>query len=85
MVPHTQPSAASTTQALKQKALGALAELPPFPAMLTRLIASLTAEDVSFSKLGADWWTVKDSAGQSFAVHTQPGHESLYQLPENSR
>jgi HD-like signal output (HDOD) protein len=52
VVPHTQPNAVSTPPALKQKALGALAELPPFPAILTRLIASLTGETVSFSKLG---------------------------------
>ncbi len=37
---------------MKQKALAALAELPPFPAILTRLIASMTGENVSFAKLG---------------------------------
>lgn len=52
MVPHTQPHAASSSPALKQKALDALAELPPFPAILTRLIASMTGENVSFAGLG---------------------------------
>jgi hypothetical protein len=45
---------------------------------------SLTS-GVSFAQLGADWWSVKDSGGRQFAVHTQPGHESLYQLPESAR
>ena len=52
MVPHTQPHAAASSPALKQKALDALAELPPFPAILTRLIASMTGENVSFAVLG---------------------------------
>jgi hypothetical protein len=45
---------------------------------------SLTS-GVSFAQLGADWWSIKDSGGRQFAVHTQTGHESFYQLPENAR
>jgi HD-like signal output (HDOD) protein len=52
VVPPIPASALSTASALKQKALGALSDLPPFPAILTRLIASLSGEDISFSKLG---------------------------------
>ena len=35
-----------------RKPCGALGDLPPFPAILTRLIASLSGDDISFSKLG---------------------------------
>jgi len=49
---NTQPDALSGPLALKQKALEALAELPPFPAILTRLVASLSGENVAFSQLG---------------------------------
>jgi HD-like signal output (HDOD) protein len=52
VVPHTKPHAASASPSLKQKALDALAELPPFPAILTRLIAAMTGENVSFAVLG---------------------------------
>ena len=52
VVPHTQPTAVPVPPVLRQKALAVLAELPPFPAILTRLIASLTGENVSFAKLG---------------------------------
>ena len=52
MVPSIQASALSDASARKQKALGALGDLPPFPAILTRLIASLSGDDISFSKLG---------------------------------
>lgn len=37
---------------LKRKALRSLSELPPFSAVLNRLLASLAGENVSFSKLG---------------------------------
>jgi HD-like signal output (HDOD) protein len=37
---------------LRQKALNALGELPPFSAILSKLLATLAREDVSFSKLG---------------------------------
>jgi HD-like signal output (HDOD) protein len=37
---------------LKRKALRALGDLPPFSAVLNRLLASLAGENVSFSKLG---------------------------------
>jgi putative nucleotidyltransferase with HDIG domain len=36
----------------KRKALNALGDLPPFPAILTRLLASLAGENVSFLKIG---------------------------------
>jgi HD-like signal output (HDOD) protein len=52
VVPSIQASALSEASARKQKALGALGDLPPFPAILTRLIASLSGDDISFSKLG---------------------------------
>ena len=52
MVPPIPASALSSASALKHKALGALSDLPPFPAILTRLIASLSGEDISFSNLG---------------------------------
>jgi HD-like signal output (HDOD) protein len=38
--------------ALRDKALRSLSALPPFSPILNRLLASLAAEDVSFSKLG---------------------------------
>jgi hypothetical protein len=41
--------------------------------------------DVSFERMGADWWSVKKAGGQAFVVHTQAGRESFYQLPENAR
>jgi HD-like signal output (HDOD) protein len=41
----------SPEEILKQKALRALAELPPFSPILNRLMASLAGEDVSFLKL----------------------------------
>lgn len=37
---------------LKRKAIRSLGELPPFSAILNRLLASLAGENVSFSKLG---------------------------------
>lgn len=52
MVPLIPKSAISAALALKHKALRALGDLPPFPAILTRLIASLSGESVSFAKLG---------------------------------
>jgi len=42
-------------------------------------------DSVCFQQLGGDWWAARSSTGHLFAVHTQPGHESLYQLPENAR
>jgi HD-like signal output (HDOD) protein len=40
------------TIVLKEKAIGALRQLPPFSPILNRLLASLAQEDVSFIKLG---------------------------------
>jgi len=45
-------SGVSPAPNLKSRALDALASLPPFSPILTRLLASLTGEEVSFSKLG---------------------------------
>lgn len=47
-----KPARISTGEELRRKALGALSELPPFPAILNRVMASLTGENVSFHKLG---------------------------------
>ncbi|HWZ34253.1 MAG TPA: HDOD domain-containing protein [Bryobacteraceae bacterium] len=44
-------SGTTRSQDLKAKALDALASLPPFSPILTRLLASLTGEDVPFAKL----------------------------------
>lgn len=41
-----------STPELKAKALRSLGSLPPFSPILTRLLAALAAEDVSFAKLG---------------------------------
>lgn len=41
-----------TPNALKKRALRSLGSLPPFSPILNRLLASLTTEEVSFSKLG---------------------------------
>ncbi len=51
--PDMVPSSAlsSAQQALKEKALGSVAKLPPFSPILSRLMASLAGEDVSYSKL----------------------------------
>lgn len=48
----TEPAAPPAADDLKRKALHSLGELPPFSAVLTRLLASLAGENVSFSKLG---------------------------------
>lgn len=48
--PETAPAPAA--EELKRKALRSLGELPPFSAVLNRLLASLAGENVSFSKLG---------------------------------
>jgi HD-like signal output (HDOD) protein len=37
--------------AMKQRALGVLSHLPPFPVILNRLMASLTGKDLEFAKL----------------------------------
>lgn len=50
MVTLSQP--ASPTQILKQKTHRALGALPPFSPILTRLLATLAEEDVSFGMLG---------------------------------
>jgi HD-like signal output (HDOD) protein len=54
VVPLSEPQAAVSPAAdeLKRKALRALGELPPFSAVLTRLLASLAGENVSFARLG---------------------------------
>jgi HD-like signal output (HDOD) protein len=44
-------TACETPDVLKKRALGALGELPPFSPILTRLLASLAGNDVSFSGL----------------------------------
>lgn len=41
-----------SAESLKEKALRSLGSLPPFSPILTRLMASLAAEDVSFAALG---------------------------------
>src|ERR1700733_547326 len=43
------PSASQA--ALREKALASVAKLPPFSPILTRLMASLAGEDVSYAKL----------------------------------
>ncbi len=51
----TKPSAVPATPApanLKEKALRSLSALPPFSPILSRLLATLAAEDVSFAALG---------------------------------
>jgi HD-like signal output (HDOD) protein len=48
--PEVQLSSAS--EALKEKALRSLGELPPFPLILNRLLASLAGKEVSFATLG---------------------------------
>ncbi len=40
------------SNAAKAKAIDALSHLPPFPAILNRLLASLAEEDVPFAKIG---------------------------------
>ena len=54
MVPLHAPKTARPpdAEALKRKALGALSDLPPFSAILNRVLASLAGENVSFSRLG---------------------------------
>lgn len=55
VVPFTEPitdPAPARSQVLKEKALGSLADLPPFSPVLNRLLATLAGADVSFSKLG---------------------------------
>lgn len=44
-------TASETPEVLKKRALGALGELPPFSPILTRVLASLAGNDVSFSGL----------------------------------
>jgi HD-like signal output (HDOD) protein len=51
-LPEPKVAPAPESEALKRKALQALAGLPPFSAILNRLISTLAGEDVSFSKLG---------------------------------
>lgn len=46
------PPSASAGPTLKEKALRSLGSLPPFSPILTRLLATLAAEDVSFATLG---------------------------------
>ena len=48
------------------------------------LSASLVG-DVHFERIGALWWSVRDDAGQHFAVRTEPGREGVFQLPENTQ
>lgn len=48
----SERAVARPTEELKQKALRTLSDLPPFSAILNRLLASLAGENVSFSKLG---------------------------------
>jgi HD-like signal output (HDOD) protein len=43
---------AAESRAMKQQALAALGNLPPFSMILNRLMASLAGEDVGFAKLG---------------------------------
>ena len=50
MVPLTESKV--DTGLLKERALRALGELPPFSPILNRLLASLAKDDVSFAKLG---------------------------------
>lgn len=54
VVPMTEITieSAPASAALKRRALQSLATLPPFSAILSRLMATLAGEDVSFSKLG---------------------------------
>jgi len=47
-----QPAVSPAADDLKRKALRSLGELPPFSAVLTRLLASLAGENVSFARLG---------------------------------
>jgi HD-like signal output (HDOD) protein len=47
-----QPAVSPPADDLKRKALRSLGELPPFSAVLTRLLASLAGENVSFARLG---------------------------------
>ncbi len=50
MVPLSEPKV--DTAQLRERALRALGELPPFSPILNRLLASLAKDDVSFVKLG---------------------------------
>jgi HD-like signal output (HDOD) protein len=50
VVPLTEPKV--ETGQLRERAIRALGELPPFSPILNRLLASLAKEDVSFVKLG---------------------------------
>jgi HD-like signal output (HDOD) protein len=51
MVPTTEVTMVAPSK-LKEKALQALGELPPFSPILSRLLATLAKEDVSFGTLG---------------------------------
>jgi HD-like signal output (HDOD) protein len=48
----TTPLSPEQSSKLKTKALQALGELPPFSPILSRLLATLAREDVSFGKIG---------------------------------
>lgn len=57
MVPSIQPKPGAVLEAptppdLKEKALRSLSALPPFSPILSKLLATLAAEDVSFAALG---------------------------------
>ena len=48
----TSGAQAAHQRAMKERAIGALGKLPPFPVVLNRLLASLAGEDIPFVKIG---------------------------------
>ena len=52
VVSSLEGAVALSSQDLKRKALRAVGELPPFPAILNQLLASLAGESISFHRLG---------------------------------
>src|SRR5260370_42594577 len=69
---HFMGMAIETTVSPRERILGALDKLPPFSPVLTRLLATLTDEDVSFGELAGIIETEAVLAGKLQRVAESP-------------